>query len=119
MGAAAAVIQGQQQPVVLAGEREAAERERVNAAEAVRLLLEADAAVAQAREEWLAAGDRWAAARRTYELAAQVAVRALPSEPLIVRESATHVRVVSRAGGGVKLERLRAVSLSKVGEGRA
>ncbi|MBA4286401.1 MAG: hypothetical protein C0434_12820 [Xanthomonadaceae bacterium] len=117
MGAAAAVIQEQQQPTLLAGEREASERDRIKTVDAVRLLLEADAAVVQAREEWLAAGDRWAAARRTYELAAQVAIQALPNEPLIVRESATHVRVVSRSGGSVRLERLRAVSMS-TGRGR-
>lgn len=109
MGAAAAVMD---QPVVPAAQPES---DRLQSVAAVRLLLEADAAVVQAREEWLAAGEKWAAARKTFALAAESAVRVLPADPVIVRESAAHVRVIRRAGRGVALERLSAVSLSRQG----
>lgn len=78
----------------------------------IRVLLEAQDAAAEARAEHLAAGQKWARAMATVQLAQQACAMDMPNdrEPVTVRVSVTHVATVQRAGQGVTVVKSRVLA---------
>lgn len=80
--------------------------------DAVRLLLDADAAVLEARRAWLAAGDAWASARATYDLASRAAAARLGADPVTVKLGGDRLATVRRVGALCSLTLSRVLSRS-------
>lgn len=78
-----------------------------------RVLVDALAALEQAREARDAAARRWTEAMRTVQLAQEATALDMPpgAEPITIRISATHVATIERAGRrAVKLTRSRVLA---------
>lgn len=81
----------------------------------IRILIEAQQAAEAARAEHVAAGQKWAAAMATVQLAQQACALDMPNgrEPVTLRISGTHVATIARVGKGVT------VTASRLLAGRA
>lgn len=81
-------------------------------ATSIRVLLDAQAAADEARAEHLAAGQKWARAMATVQLAQQACAMDMPNgaEPVTVRVSVTHVATVTKAGQGVTVVKSRVLA---------
>lgn len=81
-------------------------------ATSIRVLLEAEQAVDQAKAEIAAAREKWGQAMATLNLAQQAVAMDMPNgpEPVTLRISVTHVATVARAGRGVTVTRSRVIA---------